>query len=289
MKKILVTGGSGRAGKTVIADLVERGYEVKNGDIVPPKELQQDWLCPFIQCNMSDYGQAFAVIHGFDAVVHLAADPRPDFDHFSGAHRFHNNTLGTYNVFNAAVALGIERVVWASSETVYGFPFDVVVPEYVPLDEKHVYSPQSSYAISKMVSEKMAEQFSRLSGIPFIGLQFSNILYPPDYDRCPAFWADPTIRIFDLWSYVDHRDASQAVYKSLQADIQGAEVFIIGAGDSIMNRPSADLMREYFPQARIHKGLGKFQSLICSEKAVQMLGYDPQYSWRDHISVQREL
>jgi nucleoside-diphosphate-sugar epimerase len=190
---------------------------------------------------MSDYGQTFAVMHGFDAVVHLAADPRPDVDHFSGAHRFHNNTLGTYNVFNAAVALGIERVVWASSETVYGFPFDVVVPEYVPLDESHVYSPQSSYAISKMVSELMAEQFSRLSGIPFIGLQFSNILYPPDYDRCPTFWADPTTRIFDLWSYVDHQDVSQAVYKSLRADIHGAEVFIIGARDSIMNRPSADL------------------------------------------------
>jgi nucleoside-diphosphate-sugar epimerase len=284
MKKVVVTGGSGRAGHFVVKDLVEHGYDVVNVDITNPTG---DRLCPYLQCDMSDYGQTFAVLHGFDAVVHLAADPRPDYEHFSGAQRFHNNTLSVYNVFNAAVALGMERVIWASSETLYGFPFDVIIPDYVPIDEKHTYYPQSSYALSKLLGEKMAEQFNRMSGIPFIGLQFSNIVHQHVYEQCPQFWADPKLRIWDLWSYIDYRDAAQCVRLSLEANITGAENFIIAADETIMNRSSADLMREYFPTVAIPDNLGTYQSLISNAKAKQILGFQPDHSWHDHVSTER--
>lgn len=283
MTRVLVTGGSGRLGQYVIQHLLELAYEVVNVDLKPPATHAHEWLCPFLSCDLSDYGQTFATLYGFDAVVHLAADPRPDSDHLSGAQRFHNNTLAAYNLFSAAVALGLKRVVWASSETVYGYPFDVVIPEYAPIDEQHPYAPQSSYAISKLVGETLAVQFSRLSGIPFVGLQFSNIVMPSVYEQFPTFWKDPKLRIFDLWSYVDCRDAAQAVGLSLTADISGADVFIIAADDTVMNRPSAELMAEYFPTTRLPPDLGMYQSLMSSVKASRILGYHPQHSWRDHV------
>jgi nucleoside-diphosphate-sugar epimerase len=286
MTRVVVTGGSGRLGQHVILHLLEHGYQVVNVDVKPPAASYNEWLCPFRSCNLSDYGQTFAALYGFDAVVHLAADPRPDSDHLSGATRFHNNTLAAYNVFNAAVALGLERVVWASSETVYGYPFDAVVPDYAPIDEQHPYAPQSSYAISKLVGETMAVQFSRLSRIPFIGLQFSNVIWPPIYEQFPSFWADPKLRIFDLWSYIDCRDAAQAVGLSLTAKVSGADVFIIAADDTVMNRPSAELMAEYFPATRLLPDLGMYQSLMSSAKAKSVLGYHPQHSWRDHVPPQ---
>jgi nucleoside-diphosphate-sugar epimerase len=283
MKRILVTGGSGRVGRYVIEHLLDQQYEVVNVDVKPPDRPPTDWLCLFRACDMSDYGQTFAALYGFDAVVHLAADPRPDSDHFSGAQRFHNNTLATYNVFNAAVALGMERVVWASSETVYGYPFDAVIPDYAPMDEQHRYSPQSSYALSKLVGETMAAQFSRLSGIPFIGLQLSNVVVPSVYEQFPTFWSDPQLRIFDLWSYVDCRDAAQAVGLSLSANSSSSDVFIIAAEDTVMNQPSAELMAEYFPSTRLADNLGTYQSLMSSEKARKVLGYQPQHSWRAYV------
>ena len=289
MKKVVVTGGSGRAGHFVVRELVEHGYDVVNVDMTSPRGAYVDRLCPYIECDMSDYGQTFAVLHGFDAVVHLAADPRPDTEHFSGAQRFHNNTLSAYNVFNAAVTLGMERVIWASSETLYGYPFDTIVPHYVPIDENHTYYPQSSYALSKLLSEKMAEQFNRLSGIPFIGLQFSNIVHQHVYEHCPQFWANPRLRIWDLWSYVDYRDAAQSVRLSLEVEKTGSENFIIAADDTIMNRPSADLMREYFPAVALPETLGQFQSLISNAKARKVLGYQPQHSWRDEVSAEVEV
>ncbi len=283
MPRVLVTGGSGRLGQYVIEHLLEQGYQVINADVKPPAAPYAEWRCPFRTCDLSDYGQTFATLYGFDAVVHLAADPRPDSDHLSGAQRFHNNTAAVYNVFNAAVALGLERVVWASSETVYGYPFDVVVPDYAPMDEQHPYAPQSSYAISKLVGETMAGQFNRLSGIPFVGLQLSNIVMPSVYEQFPTFWANPKLRIFDLWSYVDCRDAAQAVGLSLTANVSGADVFIIAADDTVMNRPSAELMAEYFPATRLAPDLGTYQSLMSSAKAKRVLGYQPQHSWRDHV------
>lgn len=289
MKTIAVTGGSGRLGRTVVNDLLNHNYEVINIDIMPPPADKPDWTYPFRHCHIDNYGETFAALHGVDAVVHLASDPRPDKDHFTGAQRFHNNTLATYNVFNAAATLGLQRVVWASSETVYGFPFDSVVPDYAPIDEHHTYYPQSSYALSKMLSENMAEQFTLWSGLTFVGLQLSNVVYPHIYEDCPKFWADPHLRIWDLWSYIDHRDAALSIRNALEADLAGSQNFIIAADDTIMNRPSADLMAEYFPSTSLKEGLGTYQSLMSNHKAKTILGFAPQHSWRNYIEQDAEI
>ena len=289
MKKIALTGGSGRVGQTVTRYLMEQGFNVIVIDIKPPQNVLQRWWETFRQCDVTDYGQTFAALHGSDIIVHLAADPRPDINHFTGAQRFHNNTLVTYNVFNAAVQLGVEKVIWASSETIYGYPFDEVEPDYAPVDEAHRPLPQCSYALSKLTGELLAQQFNRWSDIPFIGLQLSNILYEHDYEYCPAFWADSSIRRFDLWSYIDHRDVAQVIHNAIQADVSGAENFIIVADDTIMNCSTADLMTQHFPETVLKDDIDEFQSLMSNQKAKSMLGFVPQHSWRDHITADGTL
>ena len=287
MKKIAVTGGSGGAGQYVVRDLLEHGYEVLNLDIVPSKEN----VAPFRKVDLTDYGNTFAAMHGCDAVVHLAANPEPDFDFFTGADRFQNNTISTYNVFQTAVALKMERVVWASSETVLGFPFEDVQPDSVPVNEDH-QKPQNSYALSKFVCEKLAEQMNILYGIPIIGLRFSNIFFTGNdhhpnvsYDSVSSFWSEPFGRRFNLWGYIDARDIALSVRLSLEANISTAEAFIIAAPDTIMNQTNAELMEAVFPGVPILEGTGEFESLLSTKKAREMLGFEPQYSWRGILNL----
>ena len=140
----------------------------------------------------------------------------------------------------------MRRVVWASSETVLGLPFDTP-PAFAPIDETIEPRPESSYALSKLVGETMAAQFARRTGIGFVGLRISNIMDPEDYARFPSYWDDARIRKWNLWGYVDARDVATAARLGLEADVSGAEVCIVAAADTVMTRPSADLMAEVFP------------------------------------------
>lgn len=280
MKKIVVTGGSGKAGKAAIRELLEHGYEVTNVDILPPA----DRSIPFLQIDLTDYGQTFAALHGADAVVHMAANPAPDSDPVTGERRFYNNTLSTYNIFSAASKLGMSRVVWASSETVLGLPFTTDKLPYAPVDENSPLYPESSYALSKVLSEEMARQFHRWTGTTFVGLRFSNIMAgPDDYAIFPGFWDDPHKRKWNLWGYVDDRDVGQSCRLGLEADISGAEAFIIAAGDTVMKTPSADLMAGVFPGVTINPLTDTHATLLSVSKANQMLGYVPRYSWREFL------
>jgi nucleoside-diphosphate-sugar epimerase len=276
-KKIVVTGGSGKAGRAVVRELLEHGYEVLNIDLVPAQEA----LAPFLKIDLTDLGQTFESLQGADGVVHLAAIPAPGLQ--SEEVTFRVNMTSTYNVFSAATALGLKRMVWASSETTLGLPFDRVQPAYAPIDETHPLYPESSYALSKVLSEEMARQFNRWSHIPFVGLRFSNIMEPQAYQRFPGFWDDPLKRKWNLWGYVDARDVAQSCRLGLEADIQGAEVFIIAAADTVMNRPNSELMAEVFPNVPLREGTGTFETLLAITKARRLLGYAPQYSWRDQL------
>ena len=278
IKKVVVTGGSGKAGRAAIRELLEHGYEVLNVDLVRPKEH----LAPFRKVDLTDYGQAFVALHGADAVIHMAANPAPDDNPQTGEERFRGNTSSTYNIFNAATTLGLQRVVWASSETVMGLPFENHPPLYAPMDEEHPTFPESSYAMSKVISEEMARHFSRWSGIPFVGLRFSNIMEAPhDYEPFPTFWDDPNKRKWNLWGYIDSRDVGQACRLGLEADIQGAEAFLIFAADTVMKTSSRELMAQIYPTAKVRDGLGEFETLTSIDKAKRMLGWEPKYSWRD--------
>ncbi len=282
MARVIVTGGSGKVGRACIADLLEHGYDVANIDAVAPARE----LCPFVAADLADFGQALEVLSevddrfsGVDAVVHLAAIPAPG--RHTNAVIFKNNMLSTYNVFEAARRLGIKDVIWASSETVLGLPFDTP-PPYAPVDEDYVGRPESAYSLSKFLGEEMAKQFVRWDPeLKIIGLRFSNVMEPEDYVRFPGFDADARIRKWNLWAYIDARDAAQAIRKALEAQITGAEVFIIANADGVMSRPNAELMAEVFPGVTLKPGTGPNETLLSIEKARRMLGYEPEHSWRD--------
>ncbi len=274
MTKVVVTGGSGKAGRAVVRDLVEHGYDVLNVDLAPSRET----LAPFLKIDLTDLGQTFEALVGADAVVHLAAIPAPGLA--ADEVTFRTNMSSTYNLFSAAVTLKLKRVVWASSETTLGLPFDRQKPLYAPIDEVATLFPESSYALSKVLSEEMARQFNRWSGLPFVGLRFSNIMERHDYQKFPDFWNDPLLRKWNLWGYVDESHVAQSCRRGLEADIQGAEAFIIAAADTVMNRPSRDLMAEVFPGVPIRDGVSGFDTLLGIDKAQRMLGYSPDFTWR---------
>jgi nucleoside-diphosphate-sugar epimerase len=277
MARIVVTGGSGKAGRAVVRDLVKRGEDVLSVDLVGRPDLP----CEQLQADVTDFGQTVEVLRGARAVVHLAAIPaaglRPD------ELTFRVNTTSTYNVFSAAATLGLERVVWASSETVLGLPFEREQPSYAPIDEDHRPLPNYSYALSKLISEEMARQFHRWTGIPFVGLRFSNIMEPHDYERFPGFWDDPQLRRWNLWGYVDADDVAQSCRLALRGD--GAEVFIVAAADTVMKRPSRDLMAEVYPDVPVRDGVDGFDTLLSIAKARRLLGYEPAFSWRDRLGA----
>jgi nucleoside-diphosphate-sugar epimerase len=185
----------------------------------------------------------------------------------------------TYGVFSAAARLGIRRVVWASSETTLGLPFHRD-PDYAPVDEAHIY-PESSYALSKVLGEEMARQFSRWSGMSIIGLRLSNVLVRSDYDRFPAYWDDPSLRQWNLWGYVDESHVNESVRLALEAEIGGADNFIIAAADTVMKRTSRELMAEVFPNVPVAETVTGFDTLLSIDKARAVLGYDPKFSWRE--------
>jgi nucleoside-diphosphate-sugar epimerase len=261
-----------------VNELTQHGYEVRNVDIAGTRQHG------FMFADLSDYGQTIDAMVGYDAVVHLAAIPAPNIH--TEEVTFRNNISSTYNIFQAAVTLGMERIVWASSETVLGLPFDDEKPDYAPIDENQTPYPESSYSLSKLLGEEMARQFNRRTGIPFVGLRISNIMEAHDYQRFPSFWDDPMIRKWNLWGYVDARDVAQACRLGLETDISGAEVFIVAAADTCMTAKNRDLMAQVFPEVEIKKeNLSDHETLLSINKARKILGYDPQYSWRDYVEV----
>lgn len=285
---IIVTGGSGKVGRACIKDLMEHGYKVASIDMVRPAGLSnppKPTDVNFTRADITDFGEVMAAFSGINTrveeavtgIVHLGAiaSPGEAADHVI----FEVNTVSTYNVFEAARRLGIRNVVWASSETVYGIPYPGG-PQYVPVDEE-IELPQWSYSLSKLMGEKMAEQFARWDKqTKIIGLRFSNVQEPQDYANFPAYQKDPRSRHFNLWTYIDARDAAQAIRLSLESKLTGAHVFGIANSDGVMTQTNDELLDEVFPGTKRKRPLDPHESLISIEKAQRMLGYRPQYDWR---------
>lgn len=279
MARVVVTGGSGKAGRAVVRELVGLGKDVLSVDLARSPDLP----CEQLQADLTDFGETVEALRGAEAVVHLAAIPAPGLrpDQVT----FRVDTVSTYNVFSAAPLIGLRRVVWASSETVLGLPFERERPAYAPIDEEHPAYPEFSYALSKLISEEMARQFNRWTGVPYVGLRFSNIMEPPDYERFPSFWDDPLLRKWNLWGYVDARDVAQCCRLALTSDLEGAEVFIVAAADTVMNRPSLELLAEVYPDVPVRGEVGELETLLSIAKARRLLGYEPGFSWRDQLSA----
>jgi nucleoside-diphosphate-sugar epimerase len=286
--RICVTGATGKAGVATVLHLREHGYDVVATDVAVGDARAEGVL----KADLTDYGQATEVLRGSDAVVHLANIPAPGLA--TAAVTFNANVSMNFNVFHAAAALGLSKVVWASSETTLGLPFGndrEQVPgapgelRYAPVDEDHFPYPSTTYALSKVASETIAEQISRWSGVPFIGLRISNIMEPHEYRGFPGYWADPHARKWNAWGYVDVRDVAAACRLGLEADVTGSTNVIIAAADTVMNRPSRDILAEVFPDVPLTREIAEFGSLLATDRAKQVIGYEPAHSWRDEITV----
>jgi nucleoside-diphosphate-sugar epimerase len=272
-QRICVTGAIGLAGRAVVRELLEHGYDVAATDVAARHDIEEEE--GVLRADLTDYGQATEALRGADAVVHLANIPAPGIA--TPAVTFNANVTMNFNVFQAAVNLGLSRVVWASSETTLGLPFDVP-PWYAPVDEDHYPLPTSTYALSKVATETIAGHFARWSGIPFVALRFSNIMSPEWYEEFPSYWPDPQLRKWNLWGYIDERDVALSCRLALEAPreaVAGNPAFIIAAADTVMNRPSVELRRE----------VGEFGTLLANDRARQVLGFEPRHSWRDHVSA----
>ena len=279
-QRICVTGASGLAGRAVVRDLLEHGYDVAATDIAVS---EADRFEGMLRADLTDYGQAIEAQRGADAVVHLANIPAPGIA--TPAVTFNANMTMNFNVFQAAASLGLNRVVWASSETTLGLPFDVP-PRYAPVDEDHYPLPTTTYALSKVATETIAGHFAEWSGIPFVALRFSNIMSPEDYQEFPLFWADARLRNWNLWGYIDERDVALSGRLALEAPreaVAGHPAFIIAAADTVMNRPSAELLAEVFPGVKLTREVGESGTLLAIDQARQVLGFEPRHSWRDHV------
>jgi nucleoside-diphosphate-sugar epimerase len=290
-------------GRAVVRDLREHGYDVVATDVAASRADVEDGM---LRADLTDYGQAVEALQGAEATwwpiatagrpteqavemlrgvetaVHLANIPAPEIA--APAVTFTANVAMNFNVFMAAARLGLRRVVWASSETTLGLPFEVS-PRYAPVDEDHYPFPTTTYALSKVTSETIAGHIAQWSGISFIALRFSNITSPAGYQQFPSFWPDPLARKWNLWGYVDERDVAAACRLALEAPadaVAGSPSFLIAAADTVMNRPSSELMREVFPDVPLTGDVGQFGTLLAIDRARKVLGFEPRHTWRDH-------
>ncbi|MBB2924770.1 NAD(P)-dependent oxidoreductase [Cellulomonas cellasea] len=278
MTTVAVTGACGKAGRAVVADLLAHGYTVLATDVVGVPGDEGDLGTPLVHADLTDYGQAIEALAGAQLVVHLANIPAPGRS--TPPETINRNTTMNTNVFLAAARLGVRKVVWASSETTLGLPFPTG-PQYVPVDEAHFPHPTTTYALSKVLGEETAKHISALTGIPFVGLRISNIFRPEDYARVPGFQDDAQARRWNLWGYVDARDVAQAVRRALEAQTTGSHNVIVAAADTIMDRPSAELLDEVFPDVERRRDVTGNETLLSIDAARELLGYAPEHSWRD--------
>lgn len=293
--RILFTGGSGKAGRHVIPYLLEQGHRVLNVDLTPLNHPGVDNLT----ADITDSGQMFNAmsmyagfdemepgigVPGFDAVVHFAAVPRilikPDNE------TFRVNTIGTYNVIEAAVKLGIKKIIIASSETTYGICFSdgKTNPNYLPLDEEYDVDPMDSYGLSKVVNEKTARTFQRRSGVDIYALRIGNVIEPHEYaELFPHYFKNPEVRRRNAFCYIDARDLGQIVDLCLQKDGLGFQVFNAGNDHNGAIIPSEELAARFFPGVPITRELEEHEALFSNRKIREVLGFKEQHNWRKYV------
>jgi UDP-glucose 4-epimerase len=277
--RIIVTGGSGKLGRTVVSHLKDVGHEVFVFDRVATRGES-------VPVDLRDYGQVVDAVlgleenhSGVDAIVHLAAVPAPGI--VPDVATFENNVLSTYHVLQAARRAGIKRIVTASSETVLGLPFETP-PPYIPVDEEYDARPESTYSLGKHLEEQLEIQLCRWDPeLSVTAMRFSNVMEPADYAEFGSWQEDPSARRWNLWGYIDARDAADAVSKALEVRGPGFERVIIANADTVMERPSAELAAEVFPDVPLKRPLEGQETLLGIDKARRLLGWEPQHSWRD--------
>mmetsp|Transcript_7628 Transcript_7628/g.12123 ORF Transcript_7628/g.12123 Transcript_7628/m.12123 type:complete len:312 (+) Transcript_7628:83-1018(+) len=297
--RIVFTGGSGKAGRHVIPELLAHGHQVLNVDLVPLNVPGVDNL----KADICDSGQVFNALSQYanlgelekgtgvakwDAVVHFAAVPRILLQPDNETYRV--NTMGTYNVLEAALKLGIRKVIFASSETTYGICFadGLRQPEYLPIDEEHPTIPEDSYATSKVCNEVTARSFQRRTGADIYGLRINNVIEPHEYAQdFPRYFANPDVRRRNIFAYIDARDLGQIVHRCLLTDGLGYQVFNAANDDHSVNLTTPELLAKYYGGVPVRRELAKFEGFYSNKKARDILGWKEQHNWRKYIADPR--
>lgn len=281
--RIVVTGGAGRSGSKIAAHLRDRGAEVLTVDIAPARTgTPGAQIGSHLIADLEDLGQTVEAVSGADAVLHLAAVwaqgvRTPTFT-------FDTNVRTTFNVFEAAALAGVRRVAWASTLSVVGTPWkDDNLPEYLPVDEAHTSRPRMTYALSKYVGEQVAPYFAGIRGLEVLGLRLAWIIHEDGWGVVPEWQENPMSRRFNAFVYVDVRDVAAACASALEAPVTGAHVLNIGAPDTCMDIPSAELAEAAFPGVPLRRPLEGYESLVSIDAAADLIDYRPTHSWRDHL------
>jgi UDP-glucose 4-epimerase len=293
-KRIVFTGGSGKAGRHVVPYLLGRGHQVLNLDLVPLNHPGVNTLVT----DLTDSGQTFNALSmhfdtselktgkgpaKVDAVVHFAAIPRiglrPDNTTFSA------NVMSTYNVIEAATKLGIRKVIIASSETTYGVCFAEGDKDYksFPLEEDYDVDPMDSYGLSKVVNEKTARAFAMRTGADIYALRIGNVIEPHEYDRFPKFVADPPSRKRNAWSYIDARDLGQIVHLCVEKDGMGFQVFNAVNDEITAHEPTTDFLKKWAPNTPITRPMGPKEAPLSNRKIREVLGFKEEHNWRKYL------
>ena len=281
MKRIVVTGGSGRLGQFVIRELLAHRYEVLSFDRVPPREK----LCPSWLADLRHSGDLFEALKSAYGIVHLGAFQAPNLA--PDAETFGNNVTSTYNVLRAAADSGVKKVVIASSTAAFGFIYakNLWPPDYLPLDESHPSKPQDSYGLSKVIGEQIADSIVTVhKDITISSLRFPGVNFDLSYESFRERWRNPATRASGFWTYIDARDAAMTCRLALDAKFRGHEVFIAAAPNNCMIQPTLELVKKYLPKgAKIKKVPGTHWSCVDSAKARRMLGFKTNHIWQDYL------
>jgi UDP-glucose 4-epimerase len=291
--RILVTGARGKVGRAAVDALLAAGHVVTAADLGPPVfERDEPGRAAYVQADLTDAGQAFAVVRGHDAVVHAAAIPAPVANPSHVV--FHNNIMSTFNAIEAAVRWGVARFVNVSSETVPGWFFAErpFLPEYVPVDEEHPVRPQDPYALSKSFGEQLMDAAVRRADVRCVSIRPSWVQWEGNIERNlgPIVRGDDDAPNAGFWAYTDVYDLAEALRLAAESDLPGHEVFYIAQEDNSRGVPLADLVRRHHGDKVALRELDRPDaSGISCAKARRMLGWRATRTWRDYLDDRGRL
>jgi len=284
--RVLITGGSGRAGRHTVRELADAGHDVINLDKQRPSENLPG---QFIALDLTDAGQvydAFAQTQP-EGVCHLAANPSPSG--FPRQETFQNNVMSTYNVMQAAGDSGfVRRLIYASSEMATGWLTTEELPPRFPFTEEDRVDTPNAYALSKYLGELIADSMiTRYPQMAIGSLRINNVIPPDEYHRLQRRRENfPQEGSGNFWSYIDARDVAGAFRAALEGESEGHEVFLIAARDTCIDVPIQEAVEQrYGPGANFAPEHGAHESVFDCSKIKQFFGWEAQYSWRDQRIV----